>query len=58
MGHRWAPLLRVVDDLLSEVLHDTTQFANNRIECDHGRNVAPYKFALAKTLLEIAAQGA
>ena len=32
-----APLLRVVDDLLPEVLHDTTQFANNRIECDHGR---------------------
>jgi transposase-like protein len=32
-----APLLRVVDDLLPEVLHDTTQYANNRIECDHGR---------------------
>jgi IS6 family transposase len=32
-----APLLRVVDDLLPEVLHDTTEFANNRIECDHGR---------------------
>jgi len=32
-----APLLRVVDDLLAEVLHDTTQYANNRIECDHGR---------------------
>ena len=31
------PLLRVVDDLLPEVLHDTTQYANNRIECDHGR---------------------
>jgi transposase-like protein len=30
-------LLRVVDDLLPEVLHDTSQFANNRIECDHGR---------------------
>ena len=29
--------LRVVDDLLPEVLHDTTQYANNRIECDHGR---------------------
>jgi transposase-like protein len=36
-GLETAPLLRVVDDLLSEVLHDTTQFANNRIECDHGR---------------------
>lgn len=32
-----APLLRVVDDLLPEVLHDATQYANNRIECDHGR---------------------
>ena len=32
-----APLLRVGDDLLPEVLHDTSQFANNRIECDHGR---------------------
>jgi IS6 family transposase len=32
-----APLLRVVDDLLPEVLHDTAQYANNRIECDHGR---------------------
>jgi IS6 family transposase len=32
-----APLLRVVDELLPEALHDTTQYANNRIECDHGR---------------------
>ena len=32
-----APLLRVVDDLLPDVLHDTTQHANTRIECDHGR---------------------
>ena len=31
------PLLRVVDDLLPDVLHDTTQYANNTIECDHGR---------------------
>jgi transposase-like protein len=30
-------LLRVVDDLLPEVPHDTTQYANNRIEWDHGR---------------------
>jgi len=28
-----APLLSVVD----EVLHDTTKYANNRIECDHRR---------------------
>jgi IS6 family transposase len=32
-----AALLRVVDDLLPEALHDTTQYANYRIECDHGR---------------------
>ena len=32
-----APLLRVVDDLLPEVLHDTTQYGNNPIECDPGR---------------------
>jgi transposase-like protein len=32
-----APLLRVVDELLPDVLHDTTQYANNRIECGHGR---------------------
>ena len=33
-----APLLRVVDELLPEVLHDMTQHANDRIECDHGRS--------------------
>jgi transposase-like protein len=32
-----APLLRVVDELLPEVMHDTTQYANNRVEWDHGR---------------------
>jgi IS6 family transposase len=32
-----APLLRVVDELLADVFHDTTQYGNNRIECDHGR---------------------
>jgi len=32
-----APLLRVVDELLPDVLHVTTQYGNNRIECDHGR---------------------
>ena len=32
-----APLLRVVDELLPDVLHDTTQYANNRIEWDHDR---------------------
>ena len=29
-----APSMRVVGELLPEVLHDTSQFANNRIECD------------------------
>ena len=32
-----APLLRVIDELLADVLHDTEQYANNRIENDHGR---------------------
>ena len=32
-----APLLRVVDELLPEVVNDTSQYGNNRIECDHGR---------------------
>ena len=32
-----APLLRVVDQLLPEVVHETEQYANNRIENDHGR---------------------
>jgi IS6 family transposase len=32
-----APLRRVVDDLLSDALHDTTQYVNNRFEWDHGR---------------------
>ncbi|MFT7650397.1 MAG: IS6 family transposase [Candidatus Poriferisodalaceae bacterium] len=32
-----APLLRVVDELLPEVVHETEQYANNRIENDHGR---------------------
>ncbi len=32
-----APLLRVVDDVVPGALHDTTKYANNGIECDHGR---------------------
>ena len=32
-----APLLRVIDELLFDVAHDTAQYANNRVECDHGR---------------------
>jgi len=30
-------LVRLVTDLLPAALHDTTQYANNRVECDHGR---------------------
>jgi len=32
-----APLLRVVDELFPDAVHDTEQYANNRIENDHGR---------------------
>ena len=32
-----APLLRVVDELIPEAVHDTEQYRNNRIENDHGR---------------------
>jgi IS6 family transposase len=35
-----APLLRVVDELFPEALHDTGQYTNNRIENDHGRLTA------------------
>ena len=30
-------LVRVVTELLPDALHDTTQYANNRVEADHGR---------------------
>tara|TARA_B110001454_G_C12671189_1_gene413844 strand:+ start:82 stop:846 length:765 start_codon:yes stop_codon:yes gene_type:complete len=32
-----APLLRVIDALIPKAAHDTEQYANNRIENDHGR---------------------
>ena len=32
-----APLLRVVDELFPDAVHDTAQYSNNRIENDHGR---------------------
>lgn len=32
-----APLLRVIDELIPDAIHDTEQYANNRVECDHGR---------------------
>jgi len=34
---RAAPLAHVIDDLLPVALHTTEQYANNRVECDHGR---------------------
>ena len=34
---RAAPLAHVIDDLLPAALHTTEQYANNRVECDHGR---------------------
>ena len=36
-GDRRCVALRVVDELLPEVVHETEQYANNRIENDHGR---------------------
>jgi IS6 family transposase len=30
-------LVRVVSEVLPDALHDTTQYANNRVEADHGR---------------------
>ncbi len=32
-----APLLRVVDELFPDAVHNTEQYSNNRIENDHGR---------------------
>ncbi len=32
-----APLANVIEELLPGVFHNTEQYANNRIECDHGR---------------------
>ena len=34
---RAAPLAHVIDNLLPAALHTTEQYANNRVECDHGR---------------------
>ena len=35
--HRYGLSYRDVEELLADALHDTTQYASNRIECDHGR---------------------
>ena len=33
-----APALEhVIEELLADVFHNTEQYANNRVECDHGR---------------------
>jgi len=37
VSDRAAPLAHVIDDLLPGALHTTEQYANNRVECDHGR---------------------
>jgi IS6 family transposase len=34
---RAAALAHVIADLLPDAVHNTEQYANNRIECDHGR---------------------
>ena len=34
---RAAALANVIEDLLPAALHNTAQYENNRVECDHGR---------------------
>ena len=34
---RAAALANVIAELISDAVHNTEQYANNRIECDHGR---------------------
>jgi transposase, IS6 family len=34
---RAAALANVIEDLLPQALHNTVKYANNRVECDHGR---------------------
>ena len=34
---RAAALRNVIDELVPRVLHNTVKYANNRVECDHGR---------------------
>lgn len=37
-GHRSGPALEtVIEELVPDAFHNTDQYANNRIECDHGR---------------------
>ena len=32
-----AALANVIEDLVPQALHNTVKYANNRVECDHGR---------------------
>ena len=34
-------LIGAVQDVLPDVEHDTPVYANNRVECDHGRRAEP-----------------
>jgi len=34
---RAAALANVIEDLVPQALHNTVKYANNRVECDHGR---------------------
>ena len=34
---RAAALANVIEELLPQALHNTIKYANNRVECDHGR---------------------
>ena len=34
---RAAALANVIEELVPRALHNTTKYANNRVECDHGR---------------------
>ena len=40
-------LAHVIDELLPDAFHNTEQYANNRIECDHGRLKARLRVAAA-----------
>ena len=35
--HQAPPLRAAIDELMPTVLHNTERYANNRVECDHGR---------------------
>ena len=34
---RAAALAKVIEELVPQALHNTQKYANNRVECDHGR---------------------